>query len=85
MYETGWVYNFDWMKWLGTPAKRRLASRPEPIARATAGDLVACAGDDGNLAWFLSRMVHAQSALREGYPRKRTMAMNTACFMMSRC
>lgn len=39
MYEFGWVYDFDWMGWLGTEDGRRLSSGPEPIAAASAEDL----------------------------------------------
>lgn len=39
MYELGWVYSFDWMTWLETPAGRRLSSGPEHILSATADDL----------------------------------------------
>ena len=39
MYELGWVHEFDWMAWLGTPHGARLASGPEEIASATADDL----------------------------------------------
>jgi hypothetical protein len=39
MYELGWVREFDWMAWLGTPEGKRLSSRPEPVASASADDL----------------------------------------------
>ncbi|HEY6056870.1 MAG TPA: DUF6508 domain-containing protein [Candidatus Limnocylindrales bacterium] len=39
MYELGWVFDFDWMTWLGTPEGRHLASGPEFIASASADDL----------------------------------------------
>ncbi len=39
MYELGWVYDFDWMKWLGTPQGQQLTRGPEPIATASAADL----------------------------------------------
>jgi len=39
MYELGWVYDFDWMTWLGTPEAQELSRDPEPIAAANADDL----------------------------------------------
>jgi hypothetical protein len=39
MYELGWVYDFDWMTWLGTPQGQRLSAGPQPIAAANADDL----------------------------------------------
>ena len=39
MYELGWVHDFDWMSWLGTPAARDLQRDPERVGRASADDL----------------------------------------------
>jgi hypothetical protein len=39
MYELGWVYAFDWMKWLGTSDGRLLSSGPDAVASASAADL----------------------------------------------
>jgi hypothetical protein len=39
MYDLGWVYDFDWGRWLGTEDGRRLSGGPEAVAFATAGDL----------------------------------------------
>jgi hypothetical protein len=39
MYDLGWVYEFDWGRWLGSEAGRRLSSGPEAVTSATAADL----------------------------------------------
>ncbi len=39
MYELGWVYSFDWKRWLASPEGRLLSSGPEPVASASAEDL----------------------------------------------
>jgi hypothetical protein len=39
LYETGWVYDFDWGRWSQTEKARRLRTDPVAIATATAEDL----------------------------------------------
>jgi hypothetical protein len=39
MYELGWVYDFDWMTWLGTAEAQALSATPEKVAAADADDL----------------------------------------------
>jgi hypothetical protein len=39
MYELGWVYDFDWMTWLGTAEGQALSAAPETVAAADGEDL----------------------------------------------
>ena len=39
MYQLGFVHNFDWMAWLGTPGAKRYLTGPEAVATADADDL----------------------------------------------
>lgn len=39
MMATGWVHDFDWMTWSGTPAARQLREDPSTVVTADAEDL----------------------------------------------
>jgi hypothetical protein len=39
MYQLGFVHEFDWMTWLGTPEGERFRTGPEAVATADADDL----------------------------------------------
>lgn len=38
-YRLGWVRDFDWMRWAGSPKGQRLLHAPDLVAAATAVDL----------------------------------------------
>jgi hypothetical protein len=50
MYELGWVYDFDWMTWLGTPEGQRLSAAPDAIVGA----------DPDQLAKLLTAIVRSE-------------------------